>query len=87
MAYFDTELKSNLAFAIVGIAVGYASFLTNSNIGAFILMIVIGAAVAFILKRKLKITESYKWFFSNGLIIYILLWLITWVIFYNVGLR
>ena len=87
MGYFDMEIKTTVIFAILGIVVGYASFLINNSVQSFLLMIVIALAFVFILKKTLKINENSKWWFSNGLPIYILLWFITWIILYNVGLR
>lgn len=86
-SYFDKELTTAIAFAVVGIAVGYASFLANNSALSFVLMIVVAAVFYFIFKAAAKIKEDRRWWIGNAFIIYILLWFITWTAYYNIGLR
>jgi len=86
-SYFDKELTSTLILAIAGIIVGYVSFLINNTTTSFVLMIVIGIVVVFALKKSMKIQGEIKKWFGSGLIAYVILWLVVWTIFYNVGLR
>ncbi len=87
MAYFDKELKSTLIFAILGIIVGYISFLMNNNLYAFVSMIILAVVGVLVMKKALNVTEGRKWWIGNGLVVYVFLWLITWIVFYNLALR
>jgi len=84
--YFDIELVSTLIHTITGIIAGYLSFLVNSTI-AVVLMIVILAISIGIVKFSLKVKQNAKWWLGNGVIVYILVWLIVWTLFYNIAIR
>jgi multisubunit Na+/H+ antiporter MnhB subunit len=86
-SYFDQELRTAIIFAVIGIITGYASFLLNSPGLSFGLMVIVGVVLYFIFKKIAKIQQDRKWWVSNAFIIYVLLWLITWTVYYNVGLR
>ena len=85
--YFDTGFRTTLIFAVLGAVVGYVSFLQNSTPVSFLVMIIVAAISVLLLKRIMKVTEDWKWWFGNGLILYIFLWLIVWTIFYNVAIN
>jgi len=78
-----TENKANLAFTILGIIIGYASYLLKNNYLSLLVAIVFFFVGAEILKRIFKINEKLKWFLSNGGWTYVLIWLVVWIIFYN----
>ncbi len=83
----NNESKSFWLFSILGIIFGYVSFLINktlvSSLIPFVLSIVVLYAFAAVLRQVLKINEKMKWFMSNGGWVYIFLWFVTWIIFYN----
>jgi hypothetical protein len=85
--YFDRELRSSIIFAIIGIVIGYASFMINNSAIAFVLMVVVAVVAKSVLQGIMKIKEDFKWWFGNGMVVYIILWLVSWTIFYNVLLR
>ncbi len=85
--YFDLGFRTTIIFAIVGVIAGYISFLQNSAPFAFLIMLIIAVVFTLLLKKIMKVTENWKWWFSNGLIIYIFLWLIVWTIFYNLAIK
>jgi hypothetical protein len=86
-SYFDRDTRLAVAFAVAGIVVGFLSFLLGTNVGAVLLMIVGAAVVILALRKTMGIKEELRWWFSNGLIVYIIFWFVVWVIFYNIGLR
>ena len=67
---------------VMGIIAGYASILFDNvlySIGlAIILLIITGYATEFVLKKK-----GIKWWLSSGGILYILVWLVVWIFFFN----
>lgn len=77
------ESKVTIAFAVLGIIVGYLSNLLMNN------YLSVTAAIAFLyvgyqlFKMVFKINEKFKWFLSNGGWIYVFVWFIVWIIFYN----
>lgn len=86
-SYFTGEIKLTLLFAVLGIVVGYVSFLLNNNLLSLAAMIVIAFVAREAIKRKRGIKEGFKWWLGNGLVVYVFLWLVTWIIFYNLALR
>jgi hypothetical protein len=77
------ETLSTLVYSVAGIAMGYVSYLVKNNYSALLLAVIFLFLISEILKRALKIKEEFKWFWSNGGWIYLFLWFITWVVFYN----
>jgi hypothetical protein len=65
-----------------GIAAGYVSYILASNLYAIGTMIVIllitGYATELTLKKK-----GIKWWLSNGALLYILVWLVSWLFLFN----
>ena len=86
-SYFDKELLTSVIFAILGAVVGFASFLTNSPVLSFVIMLVVGAVSYFIVKLVAKIKQEKKWWAGNAFVVYVFVWLISWTIYYNIGLR
>jgi hypothetical protein len=77
------ENKTTLAFTILGIIIGYVSYLLRNNYLSLAIAVVFLYLGAEIFKRFFKINEKFKWFWSNGGWIYIFIWFIVWIIFYN----
>lgn len=86
-SYFEKDVVTTLLFAALGVVVGYASFLISTNAGALVLMLLVAVMTVVVLKKAAKMSEDFRWWLGNGLAVYVLLWLITWAIFYNIGLR
>ncbi len=84
--YFDIELRSNLINAVIGAIVGYLSFIVNQAGMNIIMMIVALGITAFAIKKLWKLSKDYKWWISNGVIMFIFMWFIVWTIFYNLQL-
>ena len=78
-----TENKTTLAFTLLGIVIGYVSSLLRNNYLAPTLAIVFFYIGAESFKRIFKINEKLRWFWSNGGWVYIFIWFIVWIIFYN----
>ena len=67
---------------VAGIISGYVSYVLANNLYALAVMIVIllvtGYATEFALKKK-----GIKWWLSNGALLYILVWLVSWIFLFN----
>jgi hypothetical protein len=83
------ETKTMIVYIIVGIIVGYLSELGRSLYGATGNYVAISLALIFLVitaevsKKLFKIGKEFKWFLSNGGWIYLLVWFISWIIFFN----
>ncbi len=86
------EIKSVLIFTIVSALAGYISFLLTPSKPAAIptasFLLVLGAMIAvflgtYMLIQKLLGKKDMKWIMGNGGAIYLFLWFVTWIIFYN----
>ncbi len=77
------EKLSTLIYSVAGILMGYVSYLVKNNYSALLLTIIFLFLISAVLRKVLKIEENFKWFWSNGGWIYLFLWFITWVVFYN----
>jgi hypothetical protein len=78
-----TKSKSNLIYVLAGIVIGYVSYMLNDHFMSIGLAIVSFVLVAGLVKKVFKVDEKFKWFWSNGGWLYLFIWFITWVIFYN----
>jgi uncharacterized membrane protein YfcA len=78
-----TENKTTIAFTILGIIVGYVSYLLKNNYLSLTVAVIFLYVAYEAFKRIFKIDEKFKWFWSNGGWIYIFIWFIVWIIFYN----
>jgi hypothetical protein len=76
-------IVSSILFVIIGIGMGYISFTFNDNLGALGLMIFGFVITSDLMKRTLGFKESFRWFFTNGGLIYFFTWLVVWMILYN----
>jgi len=83
------ETKTMIVYVIVGIIVGYLSQFGRSIYGEAGNYVAISLALIFLVitaevsKRLFKIDKEFKWFLSNGGWIYLFVWFITWIIFFN----
>jgi len=83
------ETKSTIVYIIVGIIVGYLSQIgrdlygISGNYVAISLALIFLVLVAEINKKAFKIGKDFKWFWSNGGWIYLLVWFISWLVFFN----
>lgn len=76
---------SRISFGIhtaVGIAAGYISIFMGRalySLGlAVLILIITGYLTEFVLKKK-----GIKWWMANGGVLYILVWLVSWIFFFN----
>lgn len=67
---------------IAGIAAGYVSYMLANNLYAvgamLVILFIVGYATEFVLKKK-----GIKWWVTNGAVLYILVWLVSWVFLFN----
>ncbi len=71
-------------YMILGIMLGYASFLLKNNLAATGLALAGFFVGAFVLENFfVENKKGYKWYFSNSGWIYFFVWFIVWVVFYN----
>ena len=77
------ENKTTVAFTILGIIIGYASYFLMNNYLSLALAVIFLYIGSQIFKVIFKINEKFKWFWSNGGWLYLFVWFIVWIIFYN----
>jgi len=73
--------------AVAAIAMGWASVILTSmsrTIVAGVAGIVIMLIVGFITQKVTK-NSNRKWWASNGVLIFLLVWLVSWTTFKNIG--
>jgi hypothetical protein len=78
-----SENKTTISFALLGAMVGYLSYTLMNNYLAVTAAISILYIGIFAFKRIFKIDQKASWFISNGGWMYIFVWFIVWIIFYN----
>ncbi len=77
------ENISTIAFTILGIIIGYVSFLLSNNYLSLAVAVIFLYVGAQLFKRIFKINEKLNWFWTNGGWIYLFMWFIVWIVFYN----
>ncbi len=68
---------------VVAIAIGYISLFFNSGWYALILAIVVLIALSRGIEKIVN-ARGRKWWLGNGAFIYFLIWIVSWVFFYNI---
>ncbi len=89
----NEEIKSMLLFTATSLIAGYLSFLLTparpafipvlSLLSVFAIMMAIFAGTRAIV-RKIAGKKETQWIMGNGGAIYLFLWFVSWIIFYNV---
>ncbi len=78
------ENKSFSTYIVAGIFTGVlSSIIKDSRIGLAIAILIL-----FILPKilgKMWGEEKAKWWFGNGGFVYIIIWVVSWTILYNLG--
>ena len=68
-------------FTIIGIIVGYASFLIDNRLISLAVAIIILLIAIKAVEKVFKITEKKWW--SSPVVLYIFTWIVVWTIFLN----
>lgn len=68
---------------LLAIVIGYISLFLGSGWYALVLAVVVLIALGRGLE-KLVGARGRKWWLGNGAVIYFLLWIMSWVFFYNI---
>jgi len=85
--YFEKEQKVILFSSFVAIIVGYISFFINSPLVNLVVAIAAVIALNAFLKKVWKISEDKKWWLGNSTLIFLLVWFVSWVVFFNLFVR
>jgi len=68
---------------VLGIAAGYVSILLENALFAFgaaiAILVVTGYATEMVVKKK-----GIKWWMTNGGVLYILAWIVSWIYLFNI---
>lgn len=81
--YLDDEMKVALAHGALGALVGYASFLSSRAEYAVVIAAAALAIAFFATQRLKKAAQEWRWYFSNGALIYVLVWFVVWTAFHT----
>lgn len=83
--FFDKDLRAVIVSGIFGVIAGYISFTANESLFSFVTAIVLLIISQGVIKAIWKIKEERKWWFSNGIIMFVFTWFVIWTIFYNIA--
>jgi hypothetical protein len=70
---------------VLGIVIGYASFYLAAVLGNWLTVltgIVVLILFGYVLERFLG-NRGIKWWFGNGVVVYLFIWLVSWTFFLN----
>jgi Flp pilus assembly protein TadB len=76
---------SILVYTLAAVAMGYASLLASPLAGNM-LTILLGLVTAWLVGRLVQLLvgrKDAKWLIGNGLFIYLFVWLVAWIFFFN----
>ena len=71
-------MKVMLLYLVIGIIIGYISFLIVNPFISTILAVIILFVVPKTFGKILKINEKIRWWLTNGGLVYMFIWFITW---------
>jgi hypothetical protein len=83
------ETKMMIVYIVAGILVGYLSQVARNAYGesgnyiAISLAVIILVATTELNKKLFNICKNFSWFLSNGGWLYLFVWFISWIIFFN----
>jgi len=76
--------KLVFSYAIIGIVIGYISFLINVPLHSLLLAIVVGIITTVLFKKLFKpVAVGGKHWWSSGVTVYVFTWLVVWTILFN----
>jgi len=85
----DRDLKhariSVVIHAAIAVSMGYFSTWLMNSLYAGVAGIVVLVAIGYPLER-LAGNRGLKWWFANGIFIYLFFWLVSWTYFFNAGI-
>ena len=84
--YFDIEMKTAAINIVAGVAIGYASFALERPMYAVVMAIAAVVALTLVLGKAFSLQKDKKWWISNGIVLFLFAWFITWTIFYDIRL-
>ena len=84
--YFDIDMRIAVLNVVAGAVVGYVSFVINEPLASFFVAVVAAALLSLSLNNLLKLNKDTKWWISNGLLIFIMVWFVSWTLFYDMRL-
>lgn len=76
------EMKSTYLYMGAAVIAGYLSFFVKDN-NISLAVGLAGLLISELLATKILGKRDRKWLMANGGVIYIFLWFLMWVIFYN----
>ena len=80
-------LHSRISVAVhivAAIVISYVSFTLQNTLYAGVLGIVVLIAIGYPLERVAG-KKGFKWWFANGIFIYLFIWLVGWTYFLNLA--
>lgn len=83
MKYFDEEIKVTIANVLLGIVIGYMSFLLNQPLINLVVAIAAFIAMTFLAKKAFNVKKEKKWWMSP-VTTFFLAWIVSWTLFYNI---
>ncbi|MBI2972036.1 MAG: hypothetical protein HYY37_06455 [Candidatus Aenigmarchaeota archaeon] len=82
-AYFDEELRATLVHACAAAIAGFVSFSIGRPEAGFAVGLALLGATTLLAQRVMGIRKDIKWFLGNGIIVYMLVWIIVWTVFHT----
>jgi len=80
------HIRTTIALhVVVAVAIGYLSVVISRIYGDWI-SILLGLVILWGIGKvsnKIVGKKGFKWWFSNGIFIYLFTWLISWIVFFN----
>ena len=73
---------SVIAHTIAAVLVAYFSLWIQNNVYAGVVGLVVLIAVGYPLER-LTGKRGFKWWLANGIVLYLLVWLVGWIYLFN----
>lgn len=76
--------KMGIVFTLVGLAMGMAAYLAKDAAIGFAVSIAVYAAMIFVASKKIETTKNVKWILGNSIGCFLLTWIVSWVVLFNV---
>ncbi len=79
----NTQRLSVLVHSMLGAAAGYASLYISRGLYALVFSVLFLLVIGFASSKTFAKGKDNKWWLGNGGAVYLLVWFITWILFFN----
>lgn len=80
----NSERTLTLIYLVLGIIAGVLSSRMNAGLAIFLALVIYGVSFTLV-KNIVKEEKKFTWYLMNTGITFVLVWLVVWILLFNLG--